>query len=96
MKTIMMILAVTGFGFAQDSCAGAPGAIKLFHVTGRHQCQSKQNIGYWMSVELRDATDCGAGHSRLRQQNPCTNYNGQQQENGRSIQYSAGSCSPIF
>jgi hypothetical protein len=75
---------------------GAPGPLKMFHVKGRHQCQSRQNIGYWSDVELRDATDCTAGHSRLQMQNPCQFYNGQRQDGSMSIGYYPGSCSPLW
>jgi hypothetical protein len=79
-----------------DLHMAAPGPIKMFHATGRTQCQSKQNIGYWMDVELRDATDCTSAHSRLMMKNPCGYYNGQRQDNAMSIGYQPGSCTPLF
>jgi hypothetical protein len=54
------------FDLRNQLMMGAPGPIKQFHVTGKHQCQSRQNIGYWANVETRDATDCNSGHSRLQ------------------------------
>lgn len=75
---------------------GGPGPIKQFHVKGKHQCQSRENLGYWADVETRDATDCTAGHSRLRMQNPCGYFNGIRQTSGNSIGYTPGSCSPLW
>lgn len=76
--------------------AGGAGPIKQFHVTGRHQCQSRENIGYWAAIETRDASDCTSGHSRLMMQNPCGWYNGQAQTNGQSIGYTPGRCTPFL
>lgn len=81
-----------------DAMVVGPNAalIKLFHVTGKHQCQSSQNIGYYCDVETRDATDCTSGHGRLRNQNCCGYFNGQQQSGGRSIGYTPKACSPVW
>lgn len=77
---------------------GSPGAIKMHHVKGRHQCQSHWNLGYSCDVELRDATDCTSGHGRLRNQNCCGQVwiDGKQQTGGVSINYTPVSCSKLW
>lgn len=102
MKTLLSTLTLLALPTVSFGCElsgndlqglGKPGQIKLFHVKGSHQCQSRDHIGYMIPVELFDATDCGNGHVRLRMQNPCGWWNGQVQSGGRSINYVPGSCS---
>lgn len=75
---------------------GAPGALKMFHVTGKHRCSSRENLGYMVDVEVRDATDCASGHQRNKFNNPCRSFNGVPQTCGMSLAYIPGACSPFF
>lgn len=92
-----LVIPVSSYAFlpGADACApkAPPNGYTLFHCKGQHQCQSRQNIGYFVSVELFDATDPGSGQTRLKMLNPCGTYGGQKQDNGASISYIQGTCS---
>lgn len=93
---LFTLIAISFATLGMSDCnAGGQGPFKLFRASGKHSCQSRQNIGYTQNVQLNDATCCDSAQARLKQMNPCGYYNGKQQDDGRSIGYTAISCSSI-
>lgn len=106
-KLVLSVLLLMSSQMSMASCnadpsdygtrMGSPSGYKVFHVSGKHQCQSRENIGYWCNVETRDANDCTSGHARLRAQNfCCANYMGKQQTGYNSINYTPLACTPFL